>query len=570
VHFDKDTTSGTVGALAARARAPSANARLEAEESLRAQAKILEMIASGAPLTVTLTFLIDLIEAQMPGALCSVLLLDEDGVHLRHSAAPRLPKSFVAAVDGLAIGPGSCGTAMSFGRPVVVEDIAADPLWKEFAALALPLGLRACWSTPIVSTDGKVLGAFANYYREVRSPELGDTRLIDLAVHIAAIAIERKHVEAKLRANEKRFRDYAEIASDWFWETDTAYRLTFMSQGPSGIAEMGASPIGKTSWEISADADDERAKWDAHRAVLDAREPFRDLVIKWSDGRGGFRFVSANGVPFTDANGRFAGYRGIARDVTDQVMTNRTLIEAKEQAEIASKAKSEFLANMSHELRTPLNAVIGFADFIDQEPLGPLGNPRYRDYVRDIGRSGKHLLDIINDMLDVARIEAGKAVIDEHEFRLEQVIDEVVKIMSRQIERAQLTLDLALDPAAPRLRADPRAMRQILLNLLSNAVKFTPEGGHIVISLRRDPGRGLTLAVRDTGIGIAPDDVPKLMKPFAQLDNVYKRKYHGAGLGLTLVRSFTELHGGTVAIESVPGRGTTVSVTLPETRICAA
>ncbi len=187
-----------------------------------------------------------------------------------------------------------------------------------------------------------------------------------------------------------------------------------MSQGPSGIAETGDSPIGKASWEIGADAEDERAKWDAHRAVLDAREPFRDLVFKWSDGRGGFRFVSANGVPFTDANGRFAGYRGIARDVTDQVTTNRTLIEAKEQAEIASKAKSEFLANMSHELRTPLNAVIGFADFIEQEPLGPLGNPRYRDYVRDIGRSGKHLLDIINDMLDVARIEAGKAVVDEH------------------------------------------------------------------------------------------------------------------------------------------------------------
>jgi PAS domain S-box-containing protein len=396
---------------------------------------------------------------------------------------------------------------------------------------------------------------------------MDDTRLIELGVYVAAIAIERKRAETKLRANERRFRDYAETASDWFWETGPDHRLTFTSEGPPTTRGVGTSPLGKTSWEISADHDEDRAKWDAHRALLEAREPFRDLIFRWQADDSSARFVSASGIPFFDGDGRFAGYRGTARDVTDAQRAKQALIEAKEQAEIASKAKSEFLANMSHELRTPLNAIIGFAEFMGQAPLGPLGHARYGEYIRDIGRSGTHLLDIINDMLDVARIEAGKAELDERDVRVAETIDEVAKIMARQIERAQLTLALDVDPVTPAVRADPRAMRQILLNLVSNAVKFTPEGGSVTVRCRRVAGQGVVLAVTDTGIGIAPGDIPKLMQPFAQVHNVFKRKYQGAGLGLTLVRSFAELHGGAVAIESAPGRGTTVTVTLPEARV---
>ncbi|MCW5771424.1 MAG: HAMP domain-containing histidine kinase [Rhodospirillaceae bacterium] len=224
---------------------------------------------------------------------------------------------------------------------------------------------------------------------------------------------------------------------------------------------------------------------------------------------------------------------------------------------------------MSHELRTPLNAIIGFADFIDQEPLGPLGAPRYRDYVRDIAHSGRHLLDIINDMLDVARIEAGKVELDEQVLALGGTVAEVAKIMARQAERAHIAIRTEIAPDFPEVRADPRAMRQVLLNLVSNAVKFTPEGGTVTLRLTRTPGAGVALAVADTGIGIAAEDVPKLMQPFVQVDNVYRRKYQGAGLGLTLVRSFAELHGGTVAIASEIGHGTTVTVALPEQRVVA-
>ncbi|MFO0987892.1 MAG: ATP-binding protein [Alphaproteobacteria bacterium] len=547
-----------------------------AEETLRGQAQILEMVAAGAPLSVTLAHLVGFIESQSPGALCSILMLDEDGVTMRHGAAPSLPPEFTRGIDGLRIGPkvGSCGTAMHWGKPVIVEDIAVDPLWDDFRGVALPHGLRACWSTPIMSSEGKVLGAFANYYKRPKTPSIAETRMIELAVYVAAIAIERSSAEAKLQANERRFRDYAETASDWFWETDANFRFTYVSHDRSMNPSGEDSPIGRTSWEIAADFDSDREKWDAHRAQIDRREPFRDHVFQVARGNAGVRFVSGSGVPYFDRAGRFAGYRGIARDVTESVLSNRALLEAKEQAEIASKAKSEFLANMSHELRTPLNAIIGFAEFVAQEPLGPLGHARYAEYLRDIGRSGTHLLEIINDMLDVARIEAGKAELDEDDVRIADTIGDVAKIMHRQIERARLTLALDIADPAPLIRADARAMRQILLNLISNAVKFTPEGGTITIGVRREPGadaagNGLALSVSDTGIGIAAGDIPKLMQPFAQVHNVYKRKYHGAGLGLTLVRSFAELHGGQVRLESALGRGTTVTVVLPASRVLA-
>src|SRR5262249_13169799 len=248
-----------------------------------------------------------------------------------------------------------------------------------------------------ISSEGKVLGAFANYYRVARSPAAEETRITELAVYTAAIAIQRRRAEARLQTNERRFRDYAETASDWFWETDAEYRFTYVSRDRAIDGSGEENPIGKTSWEIAADYQDEREKWEAHKARLEAREPFRDHVFQARRAKLGLRYISGRGVPVFAADGQFAGYRGTAREVTDSVLANRSLIEAKEHAEIASKAKSEFLATMSHELRTPLNAIIGFAEFIVQEPLGPVGHARYTEYVRDIGRSGTHLLEIIND-----------------------------------------------------------------------------------------------------------------------------------------------------------------------------
>jgi PAS domain S-box-containing protein len=254
-------------------------------------------------------------------------------------------------------------------------------------------------------------------------------------------------------------------------------------------------------------------------------------------------------------------------DQTDRKRADSALRAAIEQAETASRAKSDFLANMSHELRTPLNAIIGFAELMTSGILGDNQPERYRGYAGDIHASGVHLLEIINDILDVAKIEARQIQLNEEALHLDDVVAAVVQIMAEQAERAGLSFVRDLGPALPPLRADVRALRQVLLNLVSNAIKFTPSGGQITIGARHDETGETRLWVADTGIGIAPADMAKLMQPFAQLDNAYRRKHRGTGLGLVLVRSLAELHGGAVTIESTPSTGTTVTVRLPASRV---
>jgi PAS domain S-box-containing protein len=262
----------------------------------------------------------------------------------------------------------------------------------------------------------------------------------------------------------------------------------------------------------------------------------------------------------------------ILLSVVDQTEIKRAhgaLRTAKDLAETANRAKSEFLANMSHELRTPLNAIIGFAEIMAAGIVPGHASERFTAYAHDIHTSGLHLLDIINDILDVAKIEAREIQLEEETLRVDECIASVVHMMTEQAHRATLSLDTDVAPSLPPIRADGRFLRQVLLNLVSNAIKFTPAGGRITIGAREDKG-GLRLWVTDTGIGIASEDLPKLMRPFAQLDSPYARKHRGTGLGLMLVRSLVGLHGGEVDIQSTLGRGTTVVVRLPAERVIAA
>jgi two-component system cell cycle sensor histidine kinase PleC len=260
---------------------------------------------------------------------------------------------------------------------------------------------------------------------------------------------------------------------------------------------------------------------------------------------------------------------GTRTDIADLKRRELLLENARQDAESANRTKSRFLATMSHELRTPLNAVIGFADVLRSELLGPIGTAKYRDYASHIHDSATHLLNVLSDILDMSKVEAGKIELHEAEFDVAALTREVAALFEQQAGFAKIAL--RCDAASlPALRADPRYLRQMLINLLSNALKFTAAGGHIEVSAALDGASDLVIAVADTGNGMTADQLEIALAPFGQIDSPLMRKYQGTGLGLPIVKSLVELHGGRLAIASVPGKGTRVSLIFPGGRLRSA
>ncbi len=259
--------------------------------------------------------------------------------------------------------------------------------------------------------------------------------------------------------------------------------------------------------------------------------------------------------------------RRAVRYAIERKRLTHSLLEAKMNAELASRAKSEFLANMSHELRTPLNAIIGFAEVLEGQSKGPLGDPSYTDYVRDIHESGRHLLEVINSILDIAKVEAGHIELLEEPVELPAVLASVTRLLRNEAARAEVELHCEVPDTLPEIYADRRLLRQIFSNLLSNAIKFSREGGRVVVSAELICSGDIVGRVEDNGIGIAPEQLERITQPFVQAQSTFTRSYQGTGLGLSIVKSFAELHGGQLDIASVHGEGTTVSVTLPADRL---
>ncbi len=239
----------------------------------------------------------------------------------------------------------------------------------------------------------------------------------------------------------------------------------------------------------------------------------------------------------------------------------------RDAAIYASHAKSQFLAHMSHEIRTPLNAILGFSEIIGKEVLGPVTPPKYREYADDIHQSGAHLLEIINDILDLAKIEAGKLEIEDGEVDVRHAIDASLRFVKERASKAGIALNTEVDADLPALRADKRMVKQMLINLLTNAAKFTPNRGVVTVLATLDRLGALRLSVRDTGVGIATEDIPKVLENFGQADNSRAGVSEGTGLGLPLIKSMIEMHGGTLEIESEIDAGTTATICFPSDRL---
>ncbi len=256
-------------------------------------------------------------------------------------------------------------------------------------------------------------------------------------------------------------------------------------------------------------------------------------------------------------------------DITLRKQMEITLRMAKEQADAANQAKSTFLANMSHELRTPLNAIIGFSEMMIKGTFGPLGNDRYKEYLGDIHLSARHLLEIINEVLDMSKIEAGRVELDEEKLNIEQLISSVTRMMASRAFSSGLKLEEHVQPALPLIRADTRLVRQILINLVGNAVKYSNAGGLITVSAYTAAGGALHVVVEDTGIGIPPERIKDAMEPFGQVNKPSDNR-GGTGLGLPLAKAMMELHGGTLELQSEFGKGTKVVISFPSDRILPA
>lgn len=256
-------------------------------------------------------------------------------------------------------------------------------------------------------------------------------------------------------------------------------------------------------------------------------------------------------------------------NLTVEHMTQRAeeLAAAQQRAQTANLAKSNFLASMSHELRTPLNAIIGFSELIARQNAGPDDNEKYREYAEDIRASGAHLLGVINDVLDVAKIEAGHTALNETLLSPCRLVERCIRMVEPRAGKANIHIATGCDENLPVVRGDETKIQQVLLNILSNAVKFTPAGGRVAIEARVNPSDGMTIAIADTGIGISAPDLERIMEPFVQVDSELSRKFDGTGLGLHIARSFMSLHGGSLQIESHVGIGTRVEIHFPAERL---
>jgi signal transduction histidine kinase len=539
--------------------------RIKEEEFFRAgQSGVLEMIAADAPLLEVLKSLVLLMEEQAEGLRCSILLLNRDGKHVRHGAAPNLPEAYVKAVDGAPIGPrnGSCGTAMFTRKPVIVTNVMTDPLWTDYRDLAKICGLRACWSTPILSPQGEVLGSFAMYRQETRGPQPEETRLTQIATHIAGIAIDRQRQQEVLRERDARISVAAESADLAFW--------VLYPEGDAWMSDKGRRIYGFDSnlpltceLILSRVHPDERAavkaEYDRACALRGAFETEHRLLLPY----GKTRWVIMRGRCLRDEHGNVLETIGVTLDVSAQKQAALQLQVQREEMAHRNRVAlmGEMTASFAHEINQPLTAIANKASaarrFLDRGNIDPV---LLRELLQEIAADSQRAGEVMRGIRSLVRKETSEQTL----LNLNAIISDTVRLVSSDVLNRESVVTTELDPHVPGVQGTLVQIQQVLLNLIINALDametLPPAERRVMVSTRSDKGDVAEFTVRDFGTGLPKD------RPDKVFDHFFSTKQKGMGMGLAIVRSIIESHGGTITGENAPDRGARMVVRLPAAR----
>jgi len=531
--------------------------REKSEALVNGQNQVLEMIAGGEPLNETLDTLLRFIERQSSDMICSILTLDDDERHLRHCAAPSLPDAYTAAVDGLAVGPaaGSCGTAAYRRAPVIVSDIETDQLWQSYRDLALPHGLRSCWSVPIFDLRHRLLGTFAVYQKRPGEPTERHRQLIDIATHIAAICLSRYETERQLRNQA----DILSKASDAIMVTDLNHRVVFWNDSAGRkFGWTAAEALGREDRDLFGSA-----------AAAEI-ETMRKLVDQIGEWRGEMRLQSRSGqqlivessiTVIRDQAGRPSGRLSISTDVTAKKKIEEQFFRAQRLESLGMLA-----AGIAHDLNNVLAPML-------------LAAPLLRDHTTDpsdlrllgtLEKSAERGAALVRQILGFAH----GADSEHHLIQAKHVLRDVANFVEETFPKSILCQSYIPSDLLP-VRANPTQVHQVLLNLCVNARDAMPDGGTLTLrgeNISLDeiaatelegarPGSFLVLHVQDTGTGIPPEVLAHIWEPFFTT----KESGKGTGLGLSTVRGIVENHSGFVTVATTPGKGTVFRIYLPAT-----
>jgi PAS domain S-box-containing protein len=525
---------------------------------------VLSLIRARAALSETLSALCTHVERLYVGMSCSVLLLDSDGVSLRHCAAPSLPEDYIHAIDGVKIGPstGSCGTAAYRRQPVIVSDIAVDPLWNDYRHLALPHSLRACWSTPIPSQDGTILGTFAVYYREPRSPEARHLQLIAHATHLAGVAIEHDRARAELRAAETRYRTLverlpaityvAEMGAEGPWHYVSPQIQSILGFSP---AEWLADP---RSWINQVHVEDRPIALAAEEQFQRTHELYHaEYRMVARDGR--ILWFRDEAVLLQQSEGKLL-MQGVLYDITEHKRMEDQLRHSQKM-----EAVGRLAGGVAHDFNNLLMLIQAHNERLRGQ-LSP-AHPAHRDAV-EIEHAVARAASLIRQLLAFSR----KQVLQPRVLDLNAVLADVAKMLDRLIG-TDIALEVTAAPSLWRIKADPGQMEQVILNLAVNARDAMPHGGRLLIETcnaelsdadarRRDgavAGHHVRLTVRDTGVGMDPGTQARIFEPFFTT----KERGKGTGLGLATIYGVVKQSGGWIWVDSQPGEGTKFEIYFP-------